>query len=89
MYSAAETISRLGFNVECLAGTPNIDKIPEEVQDRKDSGTTEINTTFKSLAKEYVGASTYNKVKRALSEGGEAKTKYDGMLNKLKEDNGG
>lgn len=69
--------------------TPAEIEFLKEVQDRKDSGTTEINTTFKSLAKEYVGASTYNKVKRALSEGGEAKTKYDDMLNKLKEDNGG
>jgi hypothetical protein len=41
------------------------------------------------MAKDYVGASTYNKVKKAITEDGEVKSKYETILNKLKEDNGG
>ncbi len=59
------------------------------VQARKDEGTTEINDAFKSLAKEYVGASTYNKVKKALTADTAAKSKYQAMLDELKADNGG
>lgn len=61
----------------------------KEVQARKDAGTTEINDAFKSLAKEYVGASTYNKVKKALGDDTEVKSKYQAMLTELKADNGG
>ena len=58
-----------------------------KVQERKDAGTAEINEAFQSMAKEYVGASSYNKIKKALNADTELKAKYQGMLDKLKEDN--
>lgn len=69
--------------------TPEEIAAVQAVQDRKDTGTTEINEAFKSLAKEYVGASTYNKVKKALDEDTTLKSKYKTMLDELKADNGG
>ena len=88
-YNDLSKISDDSAKLQEAEATPSEIEFLKEIQDVKDSGTAEINTTFKSLAKEYVGASTYNKVKRALSEGGETKSKYEEMLNKLKEDNGG
>jgi hypothetical protein len=41
---------------------------------------------FQSLAKDYIGASTYNKVRSALKSDAELKAKYNAMLAKLKED---
>lgn len=79
-------------NEEKLAAenaTPEEVAAIKEVQARKDAGTTEINEAFKSLAKEYVGASTYNKVKKALGDDTEVKSKYQAMLTELKADNGG
>jgi hypothetical protein len=61
----------------------------KEVQERKDSGTVRINDAFKALAKEYVGASTYNKVRKALKDDTEVKSKYQTLLDELKADNGG
>jgi hypothetical protein len=88
-YNDLSKISDDTTKLQEAEATPGEIEFLKEIQDLKDSGTAEINTTFKSLAKEYVGASTYNKVKRALSEGGDTKSKYEEMLNKLKEDNGG
>ena len=61
----------------------------KEIQDKKDSGTVRINDAFKALAKEYVGASTYNKVRKALKDEPEVKSKYQTLLDDLKADNGG
>lgn len=61
----------------------------KEVQDKKDSGTTRINDAFKNLAKEYVGASSYNKIRKALKDEPEVKSKYETLLEELKADNGG
>jgi hypothetical protein len=75
--------------LEEAKATPDEITFLKEIQALKESGTTEINSTFKTMAKDYVGASTYNKVKKAITEDGEIKSKYETMLNKLKEDNGG
>lgn len=61
----------------------------KEIQDKKDSGTVKINDAFKALAKEYVGASTYNKIRKALKDEPEIKSKYQTLLDELKADNGG
>lgn len=61
----------------------------KEIQDKKDSGTVKINDAFRALAKEYVGASTYNKVRKALKDEPEVKSKYQTLLDELKADNGG
>lgn len=75
--------------LEEAKATPDEVTFLKEIQASKDAGTAEINTTFKTMAKEYVGASTYNKVKKAIAEDSDTKTKYETILNKLKEDNGG
>jgi len=69
--------------------TPEEIAAVKAIQARKDAGTTQINDAFKSLAKEYVGASTYNKVKKALDSDADLKSKYQGMLDEMKADNGG
>lgn len=61
----------------------------KEIREKKDSGTAKINDAFKALAKEYVGASTYNKVRKALKAEPEVKSKYQTLLEELKADNGG
>lgn len=88
-YNDLSKISNDAAKLEEAKATPDEIAFLKEIQALKDSGTTEINTTFKTMAKEYVGASTYNKVKKAITDDGEAKSKYETMLNKLKEDNGG
>lgn len=88
-YNDLSKIANDAAKLEEAKATPDEVSFLKEIQATKDSGTSEINTTFKTMAKEYVGASTYNKVKKAISEDGDAKSKYEAMLNKLKEDNGG
>lgn len=46
----------------------------------KDEQTAKINETFQSLAKEYIGVSTFNKVKKALSNDKTLKQQYDSIL---------
>ena len=59
----------------------------KEVLSKKDEGTAKIQSTFQSLAKDYVGAATYNKVRKALAEDADLKAKYDAIIAELnKED---
>ena len=55
----------------------------KKVAEKKTAGTEQINTTFQSLAKDYVGAESYNKIKKALTTDQELKTKYEAMLKEL------
>ena len=65
---------------------------PEEIEavkavlKKKDEGTAKIQETFKSLATEYVGAATYNKVKKALASDADVKARYDAILADLNKD---
>lgn len=67
--------------------TPEEIAFVKEVAEHKSNGTAQINATFQSLAKEYVGASTFNKVKKALAADPALKAKYDGLMTELKKDN--
>jgi hypothetical protein len=67
--------------------TPEEIAFVKEVAERKNAGTAQINATFQSLAKDYVGAATFNKVKKALAADPELKTKYDSLMTELKKDN--
>ena len=58
----------------------------KKVSDKKAEGTENINTTFQALAKDYVGAESYNKIKEALTTDAELKTKYEAMLKELQND---
>lgn len=57
-----------------------------KVQQLKNDGTQEINEAFQSLARDFLGAATYNKVKKGLSADGELKEKYQTILKQLSEE---
>lgn len=67
--------------------TPEEINFVKGVADYKSKGTSEINAAFQSLAKEYVGAATFNKVKKALVSDAELKGKYESLMEELKKDN--
>ncbi|HPH46292.1 MAG TPA: hypothetical protein PKU83_04745, partial [Chryseolinea sp.] len=56
--------------------TPEEIAFIKEVAAKKAAGTAEITQTFQSLAKEYIGATSYNKVKKALTSDPEVKSRY-------------
>lgn len=55
----------------------------KKVAEKKNEGTAAISQTLQKMAKEYVGATSYNKVKKALATDTELKTKYQSMLDEL------
>ncbi len=61
----------------------------KELAVKRDSATAQINAAVQSLAKDYVGASTFNKVRKALSTDTELKSKYDALMAELAKDNPG
>lgn len=67
--------------------TPEEIAFVKSVADYKSKGTSEINSAFQSLAKDYVGAATFNKVKKALASNTDLKSKYDSLMEELKKDN--
>jgi hypothetical protein len=66
--------------------TPEEIALLKKVAEKKNEGTVEINNTFQALAQEYVGAASYNKIKKALSTDAELKSKYEQMLAQLEKD---
>jgi hypothetical protein len=64
--------------------TPEEIAFVKEVQTLKLEETAKIQQTFQSLAKDYVGATSYNKVKNALKTDAALKAKYDLLLAELK-----
>ncbi|HRJ31893.1 MAG TPA: hypothetical protein PLV21_17685 [Cyclobacteriaceae bacterium] len=56
----------------------------KEIIKAKDEGTAKIQETFKSLATDYIGAASFNKVKKAITENAEIKSKYDAIMAELK-----
>ena len=66
--------------------TPEEIALLKKVAEKKNEGTVEINNTFKALAQEYVGATSYNKIKKALATDSELKSKYEAMLQELEKD---
>lgn len=57
------------------------------VKDKKDKMTEEINTTFKSLAIDYIGEGgrVYKKVKTAIQKDPEVKARYEVIVQSIKE----
>jgi hypothetical protein len=70
-----------------LNATPEEINFVKEVEAKKTDEAAKINETFKTLAKEYVGAATFNKVKKALNTDSELKAKYDELMTELSRDN--
>lgn len=69
--------------------TPEEIAFIREVAAKKDEGTAKIQETFQSMAKDYVGASSYNKVKKALESDTEVKKRYETFMDKLEGDSEG
>jgi hypothetical protein len=67
--------------------TPEEIAFIKEVQTKKEEGTMKIQETFQTMAKDYVGASSYNKIKKALESDPALKQRYETALNKI--DGGG
>jgi hypothetical protein len=73
--------------IEASATSEEI-RFVKDVIAKKEEGMAKIKQTYQSLAKEYVGASAFNKVKNALSADPALKSKYQTMLEELSKDNG-
>ncbi|MDH4057513.1 MAG: hypothetical protein OEU76_02055 [Cyclobacteriaceae bacterium] len=67
--------------------TPEEIAAVKEVVKRKEEETAKIQEIFMTLATEYVGAATYNKVKKALGSDPDTKTRYEAILAELTKDN--
>lgn len=67
--------------------TPEEIAFLNEVAEKKKTETLKINQAFQSLAKDYLGAATYNKVKKALAADAELKVKYDSLIEEMAKDN--
>ena len=63
--------------------TPEEIAFMKEVAAKKEEGTMRIQETFQSMAKDYVGASAYNKIKKALASDPELQKRYQSHLDKL------
>ncbi len=63
--------------------TPEEIAAVKAVLKKKDDGTALIQETFQTLAKDYIGAATYNKVKSALASDPQLKAKYEALLASL------
>lgn len=50
---------------------------------KKDEETAKINEAFQSLARDYIGAKSYNAIKKALASDEEVKTKYEAIKAEL------
>jgi len=55
----------------------------KKIADARSEGTVEITDAFRILAKEYVGASSYNKIKAALKTDKALESKFKAMLEEL------
>jgi ABC-type ATPase with predicted acetyltransferase domain len=61
----------------------------KQVAAKRDEETAKINQAFQTLAKDFVGAAVYNKVKKALASDAALKEKYDALMSELAKDNPG
>jgi hypothetical protein len=83
-------LSKIANDDEKLAAanaTPREIEVVKHVADVKAEETAKINETYQALAKEYVTAPVFNKVKKALAEEPEVKAKYDSLIVELGKDN--
>ena len=69
--------------------TPEEIAFVKEVMAKQEEGTEKIKETFQSLAKEYVGATSFNKIKKALASDSELQKRYQSFMDKLQQDSSG
>lgn len=82
-YNDLSKIAEDDAKLTAAKATPEEKALLKKVANRKAAGTEEINTTFQSLAKDYIGAESYNKIRKALTTDAELKSKYEAMLKEL------
>jgi hypothetical protein len=75
-----------GKLLDANATTDEINFVKQVIA-KKEEGTAKIKQTYQSLAKDYVGATAFNKVKKALAADEALKTKYQGLMDELAKDN--
>lgn len=75
-----------GKLLDANATTDEINFVKQVIA-KKEEGTAKIKQTYQSLAKDYVGATAFNKVKKALTTDESLKTKYQGLMDELAKDN--
>jgi hypothetical protein len=75
-YNELSKIIRDDAKLAEAEATPEEVNFIKSVAAKKSEGTKEISSTFQTLAKEYIGAAEYNRVKKALKTDAELKTKY-------------
>jgi hypothetical protein len=63
--------------------TPQEVAFIKEVATMKEEGTTKIQETFQSMAKDFVGASAFNKIKKSLASDPELQKRYQAQMDKL------
>lgn len=85
-YNELSKIANDEAKLAAAKATAEEKEVLKKVADKKAEGTEEINTTFQSLARDYVGAESYNKIKKALTTDTELKAKYETMLKELDDD---
>lgn len=67
--------------------TPEEIEFVKSVIAKREEETAKIKQAYQLLAKDYVGATTFNKVRKALTTDESLKTKYDTLLSELAKDN--
>lgn len=67
--------------------TPEEITFVKEVIAKREEGTAKIKETYQLLAKDYVGATSFNKVKKALTTDEALKSKYQILMDELAKDN--
>jgi hypothetical protein len=86
-YNELSKISSDSVKLAEAKATPEEIAFLKEVADRKAEETARINETYQLLAKEYVTAPVFNKVKKALEQEPELKTRYDSLMTEMGRDN--
>jgi hypothetical protein len=68
--------------------TPDEIATLKAVATKKEEGTAKIQETFQTMAKDFVGASSFNKIKKALESDDAVKQRYEAQLQKIGGDDG-
>lgn len=85
-YNELNTIIGDSLKLVDAKATPDEITAVKEIVSFRNDGQANLNKVFQSLAQDYLGASTYYKVKKALSSDGALKEKYDSMLQQIKQE---
>ena len=82
-YTELSKIASDSLQLASANATPEEIALLKTIADKKDQGIAEINNTYQALARDYVGAASFNKVKKAISTDPALKAKYEAMLEEL------